>query len=152
MTTNDPPPLNRAVSPRDIVVHELRQLDKLSSTPISVFLVVDSHRLWLIDPTSNPVTLPPSTLDRESAMDQIQTARSASSATDLWVFTNGSMEGPRCGAPALLLGGSEPTPQTFIFSFSSPHSSTQAELVALLLGCRHASIAGSSCTTFVSDS
>ena len=70
-TADDPPLLNRVVSPRDIVVHELRQLDKLSYTPASVFSAVDSHRLWLTDPASNPITLTPSILDWESAMDQI---------------------------------------------------------------------------------
>ena len=154
LTTPDTPsPLNRVVSPRDIVVHELRQLDRLSSTPASTFSAVDSHHLWLTDPASNPVTFTPSILDRESAMDQIRTARSASSAADLWVFTDGSVEGLRCGAAALLFRGSEATPQTFTIGFSGPHSSTQAELAALLLGCRRASLAGpSSSITFVSDS
>ena len=152
-TADDPPPLNRVVSPRDIVVHELRQLDRLSSTPASVFSAVDSHRLWLTDPASNPITFTPSILDRESAMDQIRTARSASSATDLWVFTDGSVEGLHCGAAALLFWGSETAPQTFTIGFSGPHSSTQAELAALLLGCRRASLASpSSSITFVSDS
>ena len=134
-TADDPPPWNRVVSPKDIVVHELRQLDRLSYTPASMFFAVDSHRLWLTDPASNPITFTPSILDRESAMDQIRTARSASSATDLWVFTDGFVEGLRCGAAALLFRGSETTPQTFTIGFFGPHSSTQAELAALLLGC-----------------
>ena len=85
-------------------------------------------------------------------MDQIRTARSASSATDLWVFTDGSLEELHCGAAALLFRGLETSPQTFTIGFFGPHSSTQAELAALLLGCQHASLAGpSSSITFVSD-
>ena len=72
-TANDPPPLNRVVCPRDIVIHELRQLDRLASNPASLFLEVDSHQLWHTDPSSNPITFTPSILDWESAADQIQT-------------------------------------------------------------------------------
>ena len=148
-----PPPLNRVVSPKDIVVQKLRQLDKLSSTPTSVFSAVDSHRLWLTDPASNPITFTPSILNWESAMDQIRTARSASSAIDLWVFIDGSMEGLHCGAAAPLFWGSETTPQTFAIGFSGSHSSMQAKLAALLPGCHRASLVGPSSTiTFVSDS
>ena len=137
-----PTPLNNAVSSRDIITQELRQLNRISSAPSSLFSSVDTHKLWLTDPTSVPIDITPSILDRDIALDQIRHARSTSSATDLWVFTDGSLDGQLGGAAALLFQGSEDSPQTFTITFSSLHSSTQAELAALLLGCHHAAESG----------
>ena len=72
LTAEDvPTPLNNAVSPRDIITQELRQLDRISSDPSSPFSSVDTHKLWLTDPTSVVADITPSILDRDIALDQI---------------------------------------------------------------------------------
>lgn len=74
LTTEDgPTPLNRVVSPKDIITHELCQLTKLSSTPPSLFLAVDPHCFWFTDLLCTPVSIATTILNQELAMDQIRT-------------------------------------------------------------------------------
>ena len=52
------------------------------------------------------------------------------------------MDDARCGAAAVLFVGSSMVGHPFSVHFEGPHSSTQAELVALHLGCQKASALG----------
>ena len=84
-------------------------------------------------------------------MDQIWSTWLASSITNLWFFMDGLVDGSCCKATTLLFGGSETTPWAFTINFTSPHSSTQAMLMPLFLGCCCASAFGPySSVTFVS--
>ena len=52
------------------------------------------------------------------------------------------MDGLRCGAAAVLFPGLSTVDHPFSVRFEGLHSSTQAELVALHLGCQKASAQG----------
>ena len=57
------------------------------------------------------------------------------------------------GAAAVVFMGAASNSQTLVARFVGQHSSTQAELVALWLGCRNVDTSGAFCRlTFVSDS
>lgn len=153
LAVETPRTVNQTVSPIDILRLEVRQLQRLSSVPSSVFSTVETHALWFMDPASASCPFTVSILDRDAAIARLRAARQASPPTALWVFTDGSVDGRLCGAAALLFSGSSMTPTTYVVRFSGHHSSTQAEVVALLLGCQgvlhHGPI---SSVTFVSDS
>ena len=147
------PPLNRTVSPLDILRQELRHMERTTSLSTSQFCTVEPHRLWLTAPSSPRASFSLSIPDRETALHQIRSARVTCSSTDLWVFTDGSIDGLLGGAAAVCFVGSSLTPFTFSVHFMGLHSSTQAELVALRLGCRHVPDLGTfQRVTFVTDS
>ena len=73
--------------------------------------------------------------DRDASIDRIRSGRLEASDDDLWIFTDGSVCERACGAAAVLFDGSASDGQTSSAHFQGFHSSTQAELVALRLGC-----------------
>lgn len=150
----DPPtPLNQTLSPVDILRLEMRQITRASTIPITDFHQVERHQLWFTDPAANRDTFISSILDSEAAMERIHTSRLHSLPNELWVFTDGSVDGRHCGAAALFFIGSDTHHRTFDVHFTGHHSSTQAELIALRLGCRHVRDMGHfKIITFVSDS
>ena len=86
-------------------------------------------------------------------MNRVQEERPRSTQEDLWIFTDGFVVGSLCGAAAVFFVGAASDGQTFAARFVGHHSSTQAELVALRLGCRNVDTSGAfRRLTFVSDS
>ena len=148
-----PPLLNRTVSPIDILRQELRHIERTTSLPASELRSVETFRLWLTPPSRPSPPFSPSIPTRETALSRIRSARATSSSTDLWVFTDGSIDDQLGGTAAVCFVGSSLTPTTFSVGFTGRHSSTQAELVALQVGCQHVGTMGTfQWVTFVSDS
>ena len=86
-------------------------------------------------------------------MSHIHQAHDSAIAGDLWIFIDGSVDGSHCGAAAILFHGAARDGSCFSTSFDGFHSSTQAELLAIRLGCEEAQRLGSfSRITLVSDS
>ena len=97
---------------------------------------VEVRRFWVTDPSAPRWDPLPSILeDRDVAIDRIRTGCLEASDDDLWIFTDGSVCDRACGAAAILFDGTASDGQTSSVSFQGFHSSTQAELVALRLGC-----------------
>ena len=97
---------------------------------------VEVRRFWTTDPSAPRWDPLPSILeDRDASIDRIRTGCLEASVDDLWIFTDGSVCGRACGAAAVLFDGTASDGQTSSVSFQGFHSSTQAELVALRLGC-----------------
>ena len=108
---------------------------------------------WTEDPASPPWLPPISFLDRETAVSSIRQARESALPGDLWIFTDGSVDGSHCGAAAILFPGAARDGSCFSTHFDGSHSSTQTELVAIRLGCEEAQRLGRfSRITLVSDS
>ena len=144
------------IGPVEILQSELRSLSSrtaIEQIPLSHFTRVERRHFWYTDPSSPPweptlLVLPP-----RDAVHYIREARDSSSQDELWVFTDGSVSGTLCGAAAILFTGTDPVGQPSAVHFEGLHSSTQAELVALRLGCNQAlTYATPSCITIVSDS
>ena len=153
LSMDTPSSLNQTPSPVDILRLETRQFTTASNVSINQLQQVEQHRLWFLDPSTSRAIFTSSILDREAAIERIRVSRLHSSPNELWVFTDGSVDGRSCGAAALFFIGSDPLPRTFAIHFTGHHSSTQAELVALRLGCHHARDMGHfQVITFVSDS
>ena len=96
-----------------------------------------------------PISIPA----REVAVSRIRQARDSASPGELWIFTDGSVDGPLCGATALLFQGPTSVGSCISLQFEGLHSSTQAELIAIRLGCTEALRLGPfSSITLVSDS
>ena len=148
-----PVTVNQMVSPREILDLELRQLGRAFPHFCENLARVERQRFWVEDPAEASWTPPISILPAEAAVERIRHARRHCTMDTLWIFTDGSVEGTSCGAAAVCFWGTAQQPHTFSTRFIGPHSSTQAELVALDLGCRRAREIGSaSCVTIVSDS
>ena len=143
---------NQTRSPSDILRGELTSLCTSQQIPTSIFSRVECRRWWYSDPADTSWEPSPSFLDRDTAPSRIQQARLASDPNHLWIFCDGSVQDTSCGAAAICFRGPDSHAQTFVVRFSGQHSSTQAELVALRLGCSHALDFGKSkCITFISD-
>ena len=113
---------------------------------------------WTVDPASTQWIPKPTFLPRDHAADHIRHARQTSDATDVWIFTDGSVirDHPvyyKCGAAALFYSGNGPVTNIHSVRFTGLHSSTQAELIAIREGCQHLNTPSPhSCITIVSDS
>ena len=129
---------NQTIGPLDILCQEIRHLDRHSSIHASFLRQVETHHLWVSDPSVSSWPFTPSILDNDTSIQRIREARLHSSPDDLWIFTDGSVDGQLCGAAALFFIGDSWHSHTFAVRFIGHHSSTQAELVALRLGCQHA--------------
>ena len=139
--------------PLSILCLELRQLSRTGRCTFAMLPRVERRVLWTEDPAAPPWTPPISFLDRETAVSHIRRARDSALDEDLWIFTDGSVDGSRCGAAALLFRGAAQEGSCSSTRFEGFHSSTQAELVAIRLGCVAARQLGSfSRITLVSDS
>ena len=112
------------------------------------------RHFWVTDPQALEWEPAISILDdRSAAIDRLRSACIEASPTDLWIFTDGSVRGDACGAAAILFDGSSMDGQSSAVSFQGLHSSTQAELVALRIGCDMAiSRSPLARVTFVCDS
>ena len=94
------------------------------------------RRSWVTDPSAPRWDPLPSILeDGDASIDWIRTACPEASDNDLWIFTDGSVCDRACGAAAVLFDGTASDGETSSVYFQGFHSSTQAELVALRLGC-----------------
>ena len=141
------------VSPREILDLELRQLGRTFPHFCECLVRVERQRFWFEDPAEAFWTPPISILLPEASMDRIRRERRNCAMDSLWIFTDGSVEGTSCGAAAVCFWGTAQYAHTCSTHFIGLHSSTQAELVALDLGCRRArEIGHASCITIVSDS
>ena len=139
--------------PLSILCLELRQLTRTGLCPFEMLQRVERQVHWTEDPASLSWTPPISFLDRETAVSSIRQARDSAPAGDLWIFTDGSVDGSHCGAAAILFQGAGQDGSCFSTRFDGFHSSTQTELVAIRLGCDEARRLGSfSRITIVSDS
>ena len=156
LTARSPPHPSCHVGPVELLQSELRGFSSriaIEQIPLSYFPRVERIHFWYTDPSSPTweptlLVLPPS-----DAVHYIREARDRSSQDEVWVFTDGSVSGTLCGAAAILFTGTDPTGQPSAVHFEGLHSSTQAELVALRLGCNQALTFGAtSCITIVSDS
>ena len=95
----------------------------------------------------------PSILPSALAAHRIRESQPSSAPDVLWIFTDGSVDGTMCGASAVLFYGSSARGHPFSVHFVGLHSSTQAELVAIHLGCEKAHGLGHfRCIILVSDS
>ena len=142
-----------AVSPLDILDAEVVRLDRYGDLSAQLLQRVEPRLFWTVDPVG--ISRPPllSILPSASAIQCICEHRSLADPELLWIFTDGSVDGLRCGAAAVLFPGSSTAGHPFSVRFESLHSSTQAELVALHLGCQKASALGCFChLIIVSDS
>ena len=144
---------NQTIGPLDILHQEIRHLARHSSLHASLLRQVETHHLWVSDPSVSSWPFTPSILDNDISIQRIREAHLHSSPDDLWIFTDGSVAGQLCGAAALFFIGDSWHSHTFAVRFIGHHSSTQAELVALRLGCQHALDFGHfQRITFISDS
>ena len=149
------PPLtvNQMVSPRQILDSELRRMERTLPSFRERLMHVERSRFWYVDPVEATWSPPISILPTEASLERIRRERGDCTLDSLWIFTDGSIEGTCCGAAAVCFCGTDHMGRSFSERFLGQHSSTQAELVALDLGCRRAREMGSfSCITIVSDS
>ena len=145
--------VNRTVSPRDILDLELCHLERAIPSFTEQLLQVERQCFWYVVPARAAWTPPISFMSAEASVDRIRNEHRTCPSDSLWIFTDGSVEGTCCGAAAVCFRGTEHADQSFSERFIGQHSSTQAELVALELGCRRArELGSSSCITIVSDS
>ena len=142
-----------AVSPLDILAAEVMRLERLGNLPPQLLQRVESRLSWTVDPVGISLPPLPSILSSALSIQRIRTHRSSAGSELLWVFTDGSVDGTRCGAAAVLFVGSSTVGLPFSVHFEGPHSSTQAELVAIHLGCQKALALGHfRCIIIVCDS
>ena len=86
-------------------------------------------------------------------MTRVEEERPRSTQEDLGICIDGSVASSLYGAAAMFFVGATSDSQIFVAQFVGHHSSTQAKLVALRLGCRNVDTSGAfRCLTFVSDS
>ena len=75
-------------------------------------------------------------------MDCVHHERAASTPDHLWIFTDGSLTSDPhtdlCGSSAVFFRGTDTIGHSTAVRFTGYHSSTHAELIALLLACLHA--------------
>ena len=139
--------------PLSILCLELRQLSQTGFCTLEMLQHVECRVLWTENLATPPWTPPISFLDRETTVSHIRHARDSSHVEDLWIFMDGSVDGSRCGAAALLFQGAAQDSSCSSTRFDGCHSSTQTELVAIRLGCVAAQRLGSfSHISLVSDS
>ena len=131
-----------AVSPLDILDAEVARLDRYGDLSTQLLQRVEPRLFWTVDPVGISGPPLPSILPSASAIQRIREHRSSADSELLWIFTDGSVDGTRCGAAAVLFPGSSTVGHPFSVRFEGLHSSTQAELVALHLGCQKASALG----------
>ena len=142
-----------AVSPLDILAAEVMRLERFGDLPPQLLQRVESRLSWTVDPVGISLPPLPSILSSALSIQRIRTHRSSAGSELLWVFTDGSVDGTRCGAAAVLFVGSSTVGLPFSVHFEGPHSSTQAELVAIHLGCQKALALGHfRCIIIVCDS
>ena len=130
-----PTTVTRMVSPWEILDLELRQLEWAFPHFCEHLAQVEQRHFWFEDPAEAFWTPPISILPMDASMDRIRHEHSHCAMDTLWIFTGGFVEGTSCGAVALCFWGTTPNAHTLSTHFIAPHSSTQAELVALDLGC-----------------
>ena len=144
---------NQTIGPLDILHQEIRHLARHSSIPASLLRPVETHHLWVSDPSVPSWPFAPTILDKDTSIQRIHETGLHSSPDDLWIFTDGSVDGQLCGATALFFIGDSWHSHTLAVRFIGHHSSTQAELVALRLGCQYAlDIRHFQWITFICDS
>ena len=103
---------------------------------LSLLQWVEVRHSWVTDPSAPRWDPLPSILeDRAASIDRIRLGCLEASDDDLWIFTDGSVCSRACGAAAVLFNGTASDGQISSVSFQGFHSSTQAELIALCLGC-----------------
>ena len=142
-----------ALSPLDILDAEVARLDRYGDLPLQLLQRVELRLFWTVDPVGISQPPLPSILPSTPAIQRIREHRASADPELLWIFTDGSVDGIRCGAAAVLFAGSSSVGHPFSVHFEGLHSSTQAELVALHLGCQKASALGRFCRIIiVSDS
>ena len=145
--------VNQTVSPREILDLELRRMGRTFPHFGERLARVERRCFWYEDPAEASWTPPVSILPAATSLDRIRLERSRCAADTLWIFTDGSVEGTDCGAAAVCFWGMSQEAHIFAERFIGQHSSTQAELVALDLGCQRGRELGrASCITIVSDS
>ena len=131
-----------ALSPLDILDTEVARLDRYGDLPLQLLQRVELRLFWTVDPVGISPPPLPSILPSTPAIQRIRAHRALADPELLWIFTDGSVDGIRCGAAAVLFAGSSSVGHPFSVRFEGLHSSTQAELVALHLGCQKASALG----------
>ena len=108
-----PMPVNRTVSPRDILDLELRHLERAIPSFGERLLQVERRCFWYVDPTEAAWTPTINFISAEASVDRIQSERRACPSDSLWIFTDGSVEGTCCGTAAVCFRGIEHTSQSF---------------------------------------
>ena len=142
-----------AVSPLDILDAEVARLDRYSDLSNQFLQRVEPRLFWTVDPVGISLPPLPSILPSASAIQRIRKHRSSADPEFLWIFTDGLVDGIRCGAAKVLFPGLSTAGYPFSVRFEGLHSSTQAELVAIHFGCPKASALGRfRCLIIVSDS
>ena len=131
-----------AVSPLNLLDAEVMRLDRYGDLSHQLLQRVELRLFSTVDPVGISLPPLPSILPSASTIQRIHEHQSLVGPKLLWIFTDGSMDGIRCGAAAVLLVGSSTVSHPFSVNFEGLHSSTQAELVALPLGCHKASTLG----------
>ena len=144
--------LNRLASPSDILRKELRELSVGGHVTSTMLSTLERRVVWGEDPSLLQWCPTPIIPSRTAAPGYIRDLRQTSASSELWIFTDGSVDGLHCGAGVVCYRGTSPSGVSRAVAFTGHHSSTQAELVALGLGCYLASSIGRRPVTFVSDS
>ena len=114
------------------------RLERFGDLPPQLLQRVESRLSWTVDPVGISLPPLPSILSSALSIQRIRAHRSSAGSELLWVFTDGSVDGTRCGAAAVLFVGSSTAGLPFSVHFEGPHSSTPAELVAIHLSCQKA--------------
>ncbi len=134
--------VNHTQAPVDVLRSEL---DILSThLPLQTLQHVEKRLWWYTDPIFDDTSLSPSLTDRDTALDCIRQARATSTPDHLWIFTDGSLyhdadaHMDHCGSSAVFFQGMDTTGQSVAVHFIGHHSSTHAELMALLLAALRA--------------
>ena len=117
-------------------------LASMATSPISFSSELSLALFWTGDPVGISLPPIPSILPPASAIQRIYEHRFSADPKLLWTFTNGSVDGTQCGAAVVLFHGSSTASHPFSVRFEGLHSSTQAGLVAIHLGCQKASALG----------
>ena len=136
------PGCTHAITPLDLLAAEVAHLERYGDLPRHLLRQVESRQFWSIAPTDIVLPPIPSILPSALAAHRIRECRPSSAPDVLWIFTDGSVDGTMCGASAVLFCGSSSRGHPFSVHFVGLHSSTQAELVAIHLGCEKAHALG----------
>ena len=136
------PGCTHAVTPLDMLVAEVAHLERYGDLPRQLLQRVESRQFWSIAPIDDALPPIPSILPSALAAQRIRECRPSSAPDVLWIFTDGSVDGNMCGASAVLFCGPSSQGHPFSVHFVGLHSSTQAELVAIHLGCQKAHVLG----------
>lgn len=129
---------NQTIRPIDILHQEIRHFDRHASICASLLPQVEIHHLWASDPSAMSWSIALSILIKDTSIQWIREPHLHYFLDDLWIFTSSLVDDQIYGVANLFSIRDSLHSHIFVVRFINRHSNTQAELVTLRLGCRHA--------------